>query len=139
MPSNTKRIMTFGVIFYFISVLFYAPLELMQLNLAIKSSIAILIILIVAFVLSIIYFKKYPGDFKQGVMVGVIWLIIATIGDGLAFILLIATGNADLIDKFAQLMKPGYISAGIISLVLLVLLTGFAGKSVHGGALVIKK
>ena len=116
-----------GIMFLAVSAVMITPLPLVA-----QQVIEIIVAAGAGFILGKIYFKKNPGDLKQGVMTAVIWLLIGTVLD-----LLITIQYVKADGTYVDGLKTFYGTWSLwVSFVLFIAAVASAAKLTHGGALV---
>lgn len=78
-----------GIMFLAVSAVMVTPLPIIAQQL-----IEIIVAAVVGFILGRIYFKKNPGDMKQGVIIAVIWLLVSAVLDLLITIQYVKAGGS---------------------------------------------
>src|SRR4030042_4475460 len=81
---NLKKAILYGVLlwvfsFVVVSVIMFIPVLADKLQL--QSILNKLAVLILVLILAASYFKKSPAKFAQGLLVGVVWVLVGTILD----------------------------------------------------------
>ena len=115
-----------AVMFIGVSAIMVTPLPLLW-----QKILEIILSFVAAFILAKIYFKKYPGDLKEGLILGVLWFVVGGILDLLVTIQYVKAGASYLIGLktfyFMWNLWVGFalMFAGII----------LAAKITHGGEL----
>ena len=116
-----------GIMFLAVSAVMVTPLPLVAQQL-----IEIVVAAAAGFILGKMYFKKNPGDLKQGVLTAVIWLLIGTVLD-----LLITIQYVKADGTYVDGLKTFYGTWSLwVSFVLFVAAVASAAKVTHGGALI---
>ena len=116
-----------GIMFLAVSAVMVTPLPVIA-----QQIIEIAVAAVAGFVLGRIYFKKNPGDLKQGVLTAVIWLLIGTVLD-----LLITIQYVKADGTYVEGLKMFYGTWSLwVSFGLFIAGVALAAKLTHGGALI---
>lgn len=86
------------------------------------------------YILGLIYFKKTPGDIKDGLILGVIWFIVGGILDLLITVQYVK-GTGGYVDGLKNLYGMWSLWVSFVALFIGIII---AVKTTHGGALIVK-
>ncbi|OGY45600.1 MAG: hypothetical protein A2731_02385 [Candidatus Buchananbacteria bacterium RIFCSPHIGHO2_01_FULL_39_8] len=117
------------LIFVIISALMVIPMPALLLTI-----LGLLVAPIVAFFLAKIYFKKNPGEIKEGVILGVFWLIVGTILD-----LLVTIQYVKETGTYVDGLKEFYGAWSLwVSFVLTIIVVALVANMTRGGEMIEK-
>ena len=118
-----------GVGFWAIMFIGVAAIMLVAMRLIVQQILEIVLAGIAGYVLAMIYFKKTPGSIKDGAILAVIWLAVATVLD-LALTIQYVKGSGSYVDGLKNFYGSWVIWVSFIVFIGAVVL---AAKMTHGG------
>ena len=134
MPKNRLLALGLGVGLWMVMFLGVFALIVSPLSDLIQKIGEIVLAGVAAFVLAKIYFKKSPGDLKDGVVLWLAWLILGTILDLLITIWFVKGSGS-----YVSGLKAFYGMWSVwVSFVVMLAGVGLAAKTTHGGELMKK-
>lgn len=120
-----------AIIFIGISALRVTPLPY-----SIYRILSIVVAMAGAFILGYLYFKEKPGDFKQGLVLGLLWFAVGTVLDLLVTIQYI---KAEIGGGYIDGLKVFYGDWILwVSFILTILAVGASTLVTHGGKLMVR-
>ena len=118
-----------GVGFWAIMFIGVAAVMLISMPSIVQQILEIVLAGVAGYVLAMIYFKKTPGSLKDGAILAVIWLVVATVLD-LALTVQYMKGSGGYVDGLKNLYGKWELWVSFVVFIGAVVL---AAKMTHGG------